>query len=58
MEVIKNCSESEVIQELRKYRNKEVKIQNSTVYRLSYGKQFEGEVAFLSKENNLKTIFI
>lgn len=58
MKIIYNCSESEAIQKLRKYKNKEVEIKKSVVYRLSSGKQFESEIAFLAKENNLRIIFI
>jgi len=57
MIIIENCSESDAISKLRAYRDKEVKIDMATIARITSGKQMESEIAFISKNNNLKIKF-
>lgn len=53
MKVIKNCSESEAIDELRKTKDQKVKIYKRSIYVISSGNQFDAELKYLSEANNL-----
>jgi hypothetical protein len=53
MRTIRNCNESEVIQQLRGLKNEEVNIYKNSIYIMSSNQQFNGELKYLSKANSL-----
>lgn len=55
--LIKNTNEADLIVRLRRLNNIEVKIDMDTIARITSGKQMESEIAFISKNNNLRIEF-